>query len=386
MTFKIFSALMLSAGLSVGATTAMAQSMETATMADHSGHEGHQMMDHAGMDHGAMGHAGHIPGPIGVMGDHAHKKGGVMLSYRFMRMDMAGNRIGSSNVPNDLIATTIPNSFFGMPGQPPTLRIVPTDMTMDMHMFGAMYAASDRVTLMAMVPYIEKSMNHLTYMGGAGTTVLGGFHTSTEGIGDVKVSALVGVMSQGNHKLNFNIGLSLPTGSITETGQVLTPMGMRPTIRLPYAMQLGSGTYDLMPGLTYMGHSGDFGYGAQLRGVIRLGSNDEGYSLGDEVAGSLWASYQPKPGFSLTGRIEAKSVGTIDGRDPLIMGPVQTADPLNYGGDTVTLYAGVNLVGQKGALRGHRFGIEAGVPVYQNLNGPQMETDWTLTLGWTKAF
>lgn len=37
----------------------------------------------------ADGHA-----PIGVMGDHLHKKGSYMLSYRFMRMSMAGNRDG----------------------------------------------------------------------------------------------------------------------------------------------------------------------------------------------------------------------------------------------------------------------------------------------------
>jgi hypothetical protein len=27
-----------------------------------------------------------------------------------------------------------------------------------------------------------------------------------------------------------------------------------------------------------------------------------------------------------------------------------------------------------------RLGLEAGVPVYQNLNGPQLERDWSLTL------
>ena len=65
---------------------------------------------------------------------------------------------------------------------------------------------------------------------------------------------------------------------------------------------------------------------------------------------------------------------------------MQTADPDNYGGDTVTLYGGVNLMGQRGTLRGHRLAFELGVPVYQKLNGPQMETDWTATLGWQLAF
>ncbi|MEM9496881.1 MAG: transporter [Pseudomonadota bacterium] len=333
----------------------------------------------------ADGHA-----PIGVMGDHLHKKGEVMLSYRFMRMEMDGNRIGTSSVSPETIVTTVPNRFFGLPMQPPTLRVVPTDMTMDMHMFGIMYAPSDRVTLMGMVPYISKSMNHLTFAGPVGTTVLGGFKTETEGLGDIKVSALIGVYdTQTNntrHRVHLNLGISLPTGSITETGRILTPMGGQPVVRLPYSMQLGSGTYDLLPGITYAGGSGYFGWGAQARGVIRLGSNDEGYSLGDEAAVTAWVSYQPRPSISFSGRIEARSLGKIDGIDPMIVGPVQTADPDNYGGETVTLFAGMNSVVQRGALRGHRFALEAGVPIYRDLNGPQLETDWVVTAGWQYAF
>ena len=341
----------------------------------------HQHAHDANQPLRADGHA-----PIGVMGDHRHAEGEVMFSYRFMRMDMAGNQIGTNDVSPTAIATTVPNRFFGMAGQPPTLRVVPTDMTMEMHMFGAMYAPNDRVTLMAMLPWVRKSMDHLTFAGGAGPTVLGGFNVETEGLGDVKASALIDLWTGGNAALHANIGLSLPTGSITETHQILTPMGTRPTVRVPYAMQLGSGTVDLLPGITYVGRTGDAAYGAQLSGVVRLGDNSEGYALGDEVRATAWASYQPVPALSLSARVEAKSTGRIDGIDQLIMGPVQTADPDNYGGETVSVFAGVNFAVQSGALRGHRFAIEVGLPVYQDLNGPQMETDWTLTAGWQYAF
>ena len=49
-------------------------------------------------------------------------------------------------------------------------------------------------------------------------------------------------------------------------------------------------------------------------------------------------------------------------------------------------YIGANVIIQKGSLRGHRFAVEAGMPVHQDLNGPQMERDWTVTAGWQKAF
>ena len=40
-----------------------------------------------------------------------------------------------------------------------------------------------------------------------------------------------------------------------------------------------------------------------------------------------------------------------------------------------------SVVAPHGALAGHRLGIELGLPVYQNLNGPQMAGDWMLTVG-----
>jgi hypothetical protein len=327
----------------------------------------------------ADGHA-----PIGVMGDHRHKVGEVMLSYRFMHMHMEGYRSGTDGLSPAEVAIT-PNRFFGLPGQPPNIRIVPDWMTMSMHMFGAMYAPSDRVTLMAMMPYVKKEMNHFVFAGPAGTTLLGKFQSNSEGWGDAKLSALIGLHESGNARLHLNLGLSLPTGSTTERANVLTPMGTTANLRMPYGMQLGSGTYDILPALTYNNRTGATAWGAQVSGVIRTGKNN-GWSFGDEARLTAWASYRPKPWISLSGRVEAKTVGKIDGQDSLMVGPSPTLDPDNYGGETVTLFAGVNLVAQRGALRGHRLALELGVPVYQDLNGLQLETDWTAMLGWQYAF
>jgi len=79
--------------------------------------------------------------PIGVMADHTHNAGEWMFSYRFMRMEMDGNKIGHRSVSPDYIVNNIPNPCGAMPA---TLRVVPLKMTMDMHMFGAMYAPTDR--------------------------------------------------------------------------------------------------------------------------------------------------------------------------------------------------------------------------------------------------
>ena len=326
-----------------------------------------------------------VHAPIGVMGDHMHEKGEFMLSYRFMHMDMQGNRAGTDSIDADTIVTTVPNRFFGRPMQPPTLRIVPTSMSMNMHMFGAMYAPADWLTLMAMGMYMEKEMEHTTYMGGRGTNVRGSFRVKTDGIGDTRVSGLVRLHDGGVHRLHLNAGVSFPTGSTSKTHEILTPMGARPTVRVPYAMQPGSGTYDLLPGITYNGHSGRLYWGGQYMGTFRLG-DDHGYSLGDKHTLNAWLSYQWRPFISTSLRLQYDTLGSIEGMDPMIAGPVQTADPGNYGSDELGLNFGVNLMGQAGALAGQRLAVELYLPLRRDLNGPQMETDWTLIVGWQYAF
>lgn len=327
----------------------------------------------------ADGHA-----PIGVMGDHMHKAGEAMLSYRYMRMDMSGARSGTRDLSNaDILAT--PNPFFGRPMQPPGLRVIPTEMTMEMHMVGAMWAPTDNTTLMVMGSYLEKEMDHIVF-NAPGTAQIGGFTTRTSGIGDIKVSGLFRAYRYANAAVHLNAGVSLPTGSIDETGRVLTPMGTTPVLRLPYPMQLGSGTVDLLPGITYTDRVGDVSWGAQATGIYRIGENGEGYSLGDRAKGTVWAAYQFAPWVSSSLRISAESTGRIDGQDPRIVAPVHTADPANHGGDIVEAALGLNLVGQDGAIRGHRVAIEATLPVHQRLNGPQMKRDWGLTVGWQYAF
>lgn len=357
-----------------GLTTALAFSAQ----AQHEHHHGHDM---------ANGHATHhlmanARAPVGVMGDHMVPKGNWMLSYRFMRMAMQGNRIGTDAVSPETIATTIPNPN----APPPTLRVVPTRMPMTMHMFGAMYGVTDWLTVMLMGMYIEKEMDHITFMGGMGTTVLGGFTTRSSGFGDTKLSGLIRLYEEDGHHIHLNAGISFPTGSIDETDDVLTPLGTMPVLTLPYPMQIGSGTWDLLPGITYTGYSGAIGWGAQYLATFRLDTNDAGYSLGDEHRLTAWASYGFADWISASLRLAGQSIGRIGGRDARIAAPVQTAVPEFQGGERLDIGVGINLAGQEGFVKGQRVAVEFVVPMVQDLNGPQLETDWSLTVGWQVSF
>lgn len=350
-----------------------AAALSSPSFAHESGQTGPHAIDHA---------------PIGVMADHRHKSGEWMMSYRYMTMDMDGSRDGTAALTVEQIATDVPNRFAGRPGQPPTLRVVPTDMKMDMHMVGAMYGLSDRVTLMGMTSYLKNDMNHLTFMGGMGAAIRGAFETSAQGLGDSTVAAIIGLddgQKQGR-QINVNLGLSLPTGSNKVEDGILTPMGGTPRARLPYPMQLGTGTYDFKPAMTYFDRTGKLGWGAQANARIPLGKNSEGYKFGSRAETTAWIAYEPRYWLSFSGRLNAHTQSKISGIDPVIAAPVQTADPDNAGGDVVDAFIGINLAGQNGALKGHRLALEYGVPLYRNLNGPQLETDTILAIGWQKAF
>ena len=316
--------------------------------------------------------------PIGVMGDHVHKKGEFMISYRFMSMPMEDNLVGTDKISSDEIVLEIENVF----GTPPTLRVVPERMTMNMHMVGAMYAISDKLTLMGMTMFLSSEMDHTTYQGMMGTNVLGEFTTETSGISDTRITAMY-KLTDFSH---INLGLSIPTGSIEETDQILTPMNETPSPRLPYPMQLGSGTWDLLPAITYANRSDQFGWGAQANGIIRLGENEYDYSFGNKIGLTTWGSYLVTEWLSTSLRVDFMNLGSIDGMDENIMAPVQTANPDFHGGARLDALLGVNLIGQSGFVKNQRIAAEFGIPVYQDLNGPQLQTLSVLTLGYQYAF
>lgn len=310
--------------------------------------------------------------PIGVMGDHTHGAGEFMISYRYMHMSMQGNRDGSDRVSPDAVVDPNGHNFV----------VTPTSMPMGMHMFGLMYAPTDNITLMAMVPVLSMDMDHITRAGGA-------FSTSASGLGDVKLSALISVAQFGNNRLHLNAGVSLPSGSISASD--VTPASAPNEVQLPYPMQLGSGTVDLMPGVTYLGQNGYWSWGAQARGTLRIGENDQDYTLGNKLLVTAWGARQLNRWLSVSARLESNSWGDVDGAAPAYAGAVgmrmvPTVFTDLRGGSRLDAGLGVNTYLRTGALKGLRLAVEGFVPVAQNLDGPQLETDWQIVTGLQYAF
>lgn len=295
--------------------------------------------------------------PIGVMGDHVMDDGEFMLTYRYMKMEMDGNRTGTDSVSTPL----------------PDFMVSPLSMDMEMHMLGGMYAATARLTLSVMIPVLSISMDHRVNM----TNVE--FTTESDGLGDVTFATVYQLTNSDNSNFLFNLGLNIPTGSIDEKDDLPVSNGV--PVQLPYPMQTGSGTYDITPGLTYTHFYTNWSWGAQGLYTFRTGTNDNGYTLGNKLNLSSWIARQLSHSFSLSARLNALDWKNIDGADTKLaaMPTVPTKNPELRGGSRVDALLGLNYVAH--GLNAMRFAFEIGAPVYQDLNGPQLETDLVFTLG-----
>ncbi len=317
------------------------------------GSPGESMGGHDHMNHknGSYNHS-YLADPFGVIGGHSHHAGGWMISYKYMRMFMKGMRDGTNGLTNSQV---ISQGYMA----------TPTKMTMEMHMLGLMYAPLDELTLMVMAPYVIKKMDHVRMNG---TT----FIRESEGIGDIKLTATYFVLNKKLFHLHFNFGISFPTGSIDES------FG---GARLPYPMQIGSGTFDLLPGITYLGQAGNLDWGLQFKTEIRLGDNKHNYTLGNRYHITFWGAYQWFKLLSTSVRINTLIWENIDGADSqLNPAMIPNADPNKQGGRRMDLLFGTLFYLPFGHIK-PRLGIEIGFPIYQSLNGPQLETDWMLTAG-----
>ena len=293
--------------------------------------------------------------PISVMGDHMHEMGEWMVSYRYMSMNMDALLKGSNTVAPTMMATGF------MP------NMLPTEMTMDMHMFGTMYAISNQWTLMGMLNYLDNEMS--MPMG----------KMDSSGLGDIKIAGLYDLAQwDSGRRMHLKLGLNLPTGSIDEkhNGNILG-----------YGMQLGSGTYDFEPAITYLAQTENYSYGAQLGGILRIGENDQDYTLGNKFEATLWGARKITDSLSASAKFDYSSQSEVDGKDSRMNEAMSPALNPNSQGRDITIFGlGLNYYFKDGGLSGHRLAAEWETPIDQKVNGVQLELDSVWTLGWQYAW
>ncbi len=349
-------------------------------LGDHSQHEHHH--------HGA-------PIPAGVMFAHMMEKTGeFMVGYRYMYSTQAGNMLHGSNHVAD---QTIVDQGCGANDQ---CLLTAKSMNMHMHMLDLMYAPVDWLNLMLMPQFVDMNMS-MRVPDGAPYNMMSNDHVntgmSTGGVGDTGMYALFKLLGTPDHRINMSLGITAPTGNVGL--QMRHTMGQEShggMVAIPgtsggfydYGMQLGSGTWDFKPSMTYTGNYDDWSWGAQVNGTKRLeNKNESGYALGDIIQSTAWSSYQllnwlstsVRGVYTVQGGVKGEYNGFIDK-----MGP--TDYPQNYGGKYWDVGFGINAFVPSGNLVGNNLSFEWLQPVSTDVNGYQLNRDGALAATWSYMF
>jgi hypothetical protein len=337
-------------------------------------------------DHDHHGHHG-SHAPAGVMFDHMlNKSGDLMVGARYMYGTQSGSMLhGAHNAGDQAIVNN------GCGGS--SCFTAPSGMDMNMIMLDLMYAPTDWLTLMLMPQFVDMNMSTRELNGAPSATFeqqgLIKHHTlhehTTGGVGDTGMYAMVKLFDQSGHHLHGAVGISAPTGDVG--------VKFRDTHRIDagfqhYGMQLGSGTWDFKPSITYTGKMDRYSWGAQLNGTVRLENNNEsGFAFGDMFQSTAWGSYNllnwlstsVRGVYTVQGSVKGNFKGTYNK-----LGPMDYAS--SYGGRYWDVGFGINAFAPSGSLQGNNLSFEWLQPVSDDVNGYQLPREGALSATWSYAF
>ena len=300
--------------------------------------------------------------PAGVKSDYLLPSGQFYFGYRHYAEKFVGTLVGTEPVTGDEVLgfnfTSAPLTHDRSTGE--------VEVRLGLTNF---------LTLTGSVPWTRNEMLNVTSTGF--------YETSSEFLGDVSIWGLFDLLDMEQYRLSLNLGGTVPTGKTSKMG--LTPTGVGGV--LPYTMQGGSGTPDVLIGGTFQVQNEVASVGAQINSVTRVVDNTWGYRLGNEFDFTVWGAYNVTDWVSFSLRTIFQHQGDVDGDELRTDG---LADPLAnrfaQGGERVLIPFGMNLYFREGRMAGHRLSIEFYYPVHEDLNGPQMSVDRNLVISWQAVF
>ena len=294
--------------------------------------------------------------PAGVKADFTLPRGEIYVGYRYFEETFRGTLVGTAELSSADVL-----DFFTV-ATPSYDRAV--------HEIDFRYGVADWGTLEVSVPFLRNNMLK--------ETNLVFFETSSDVLGDVSIRGLFRLLEMDEYRLSLTLGGTVPTGKLGKSGPTATGTGV-----LPYTMQGGSGSPDILVGGTFQVQNDVASVGAQFNSVIRFMDNWADYRLGNRYDFSIWGAYNVTDwvSFSLRGfwehwnRIEGSESRTNGAEDPL-------ANSFAQGGERIVIPFGINLYLREGNAAGHRLSIEYYATVHEDLNGPQPSMERTLVISW----
>ncbi len=207
-----------------------------------------------------------------------------------------------------------------------------------------------------------------------------------QGLGDCKVQGIYSIYKDVFHRFEAYAGTTIPTGATDLTGPDGLPLNPR--------NQLGSGTFDFVPGISYTFTSNHWTLGNKLEATIHNGKNSSGYKLGDDFGDTTTASYEFIKIFSPEINVNIKNKQKTMNDRPLLVvkeskfqqtdpstgqpGPSGTQPDLNRAGTsmdgTVALVSHLPFSAQSGIKASLIFGV----PLFHAGSKPDtgLQTDW----------
>ena len=325
--------------------------------------------------------------PLNVPGGGIPEPKEFRFKISQMFMQMGSLREGTSDISE--------GSLLAPPMTPGKFVVVPSSMQMHMTMLSGAYSFTDNFALMAMTGLKFNRMQMEFNAGLQAATGESGFTMESKGVGDIQLLGKYRLYSDDHlapkDKVSTLFGVSIPTGSIDKKFSNNPVPGQNGTI-LPFKMQMGSGTFDPMLGLAYQGSQDPFWYGATALYTARIYDNNRGYQQGDEFRLDLYSMYQFHENsvahLQLNGTwndsySDEPDAGRELGHGHLGFNPANPFtsplfDPSNYGGTQLNVTAGI----QWQPLPLNIIELNGSVPLYQDLNGPQMAEDYRVMLTW----
>ena len=299
--------------------------------------------------------------PAGVKADFVILNRELYIGMRFYRQHFSGTNVGTLPISSVEVL-----DFFSV--APLTLDKETAELEVRVGLFGF-------VTLEASMP--------VTRAQRFSTTDAVFFETSSRAYGDVSIRGLFDVLELDAYRVSLALGATVPTGKFKKRDT--TPFATREI--LPYAMQAGSGEFDILAGITFLTQNEVASVGAQINSVTRVRNNRRGYRLGDEFSFSVWGSHNLSNWVSVSLRGLYEKWGDVKGSEPATDGTIDPgANSFAQGGERVQIPLGVNIFFRDGPVRRHRLLLEWYYPVHQDLNGPQLSTDHTLVASWQTFF
>ena len=248
--------------------------------------------------------------------------GKLVLSVIPQFANFSHTLIGTQGVSSQQVVATTP--WYWNPAQ--KLRLVPQNTAVATQSVALAYGVTKAISVVLTTGMIEENLDMLTFKGASGITPLGMSFTGTGGMTDTSLAAVSRVYQDPINRIQFNLGMSFPTGSDHDTFTLLQPTGSYAT-SAPSTRCNRDRRRRPMPGVVYAGNLGKWSWGLSYRGRLPLAVNPEGWAFGDLHEFNAWGGYSWIPGLTTTIRVAGSVQGRIVGNDPLIFGKAQAANP-----------------------------------------------------------